>query len=303
MESLPDHHPDIAPGHKLSDFVRIGRRLQAAGIHTPDIIDAEPARGYALLEDMGDVSFAAALDEGENAPDLYAAATDVLIHLQTSFSENDLALPDYFKSHIHKGRRRVVDWYIPACRRTLNEDGLADSYMSAWHDIEKNLPPCPLGFVHSDYHAGNIMWLAEQKGMTRCGILDFQGGHWGPLPYDAVNLLRDARRDIPADIESNMLSRLTEKMNKRDAEYFRIWYDVLALQFHLRVIGQVIRLALKTEKTQHLKNIPRLQAYIRQEIKNPAFTPLYRWFTGQGIGFDEIVHLPGTESFIRPDAF
>ena len=29
-------------------------------------------------------------------------------------------------------------------------------------------------FVHRDYHAQNLLWLPERKGVARVGLIDFQ---------------------------------------------------------------------------------------------------------------------------------
>jgi aminoglycoside/choline kinase family phosphotransferase len=305
MEAVPDGGAIATPGHKLSDFIRISAYLRELGLATPAIFAADEANGYLLLTDFGDVSFKAAMTQGVTRDDLYALATDVLAHLRRQARAGDIDLPSYEASHVHTGRRRVVDWYMPAVRRARNDDGLAADYLRVWDAIEAGLPPCPRGFLHIDYHFENLMWRAGRDGLKRCGILDFQGAMTGPQPYDLANLLEDARVDVPAALRAAMLDRYCADMAHDDAAAFRAWYRILATQFHCRVIGQFIRLSVRDGKDRYLAHIPRVAAYIRDGLSDPVLAPLRDWFAGQGIDFS-VTAMPGAETvrpFIRDDAF
>jgi N-acetylmuramate 1-kinase len=294
MEAIPDHTKAFTPGHSVGAFLKIARALRQKNIHAPEIFAQDEQNGYVLLEDMGDVSVYAALENGEDPDVLYRAATDVLIHIKNNFRENKLSLPSYYESHVHKGRQRLVDWYIPATRSALNPDGLVESYLDAWKAVENSLPPCPQGFVHGDYHAQNLMRLDDDL-----GVLDFQGAMWGPLPYDLANLLEDIRRDIPADIRAAMLARYD------GGDDFAAWYRVLATQFHCRILGQTLRLAIAGNRPDFLKFIPRVQNYIREGLKNPVLAPLNQWMKSENINLEaEDCFDPETvRRFIRGDAF
>ena len=54
----------------------------------------------------------------------------------------------------------------------------------------------PQTLVHRDYHSRNLM-LTEANNP---GILDFQDAVIGPVTYDLVSLLEDARRDVEPDL-------------------------------------------------------------------------------------------------------
>jgi len=295
MEAIPDHTGAFTPGHRLSDFIRIGRFLHGIGIKTPEIIAMDEREGFLLLEDFGDITMADAFEKGGDKPSLYHAATDILIHLRDHIKKDDLALPLYQDSHVHKGRRRIVDWYLPAIRRTKNQDGLVESYLAAWDEIERNLPPCPMGFVHGDYHPQNMMVTA--KGL---GILDFQGAMWGPVPYDLANLLEDIRRDVPPFVRDEMIQHYMGK-----DFVLTQWYRVMATQFHCRILGQTLRLAIAGGRPDFLKFIPRVQNYIQHALMDPLLKPLADWMKRENVD----LHAQGcfdpsaVKPFIREDAF
>lgn len=298
MESVPDNSPLATPGHRLNDFIRLSAYLRHIGISTPEVFEADEADGYLLLEDFGDVSFKTALAQGASGrEDLYETATDILIWLRQNAKADDVALPDYYKSHVHTGRRRLIDWYVPAARGQSNPDGLVEDYLAVWDRIEQSLPPVPEGFLHIDFHFENLMYPK--------GVLDFQGAMKGPMPYDLANLLEDARMDVPADLRDRMIERYCRGMDANEKKNFQDWYRVLATQFHCRVMGQFIRLAVVGGKPRYLDMIPRVAGYVREGLKDPVLKPLADWFAAQKIDFAKVDGFDANaiRQNIRLDAF
>jgi aminoglycoside/choline kinase family phosphotransferase len=290
----------------MLDFVRISAYLRIIGLSTPQVFEVDDTNGYLLIEDFGDISFKAAMARGDcGANDLYALATDILAALRRRTSIDDIDLPSYEESHVHTGRRRAVDWYMPAVRGRINDDGLADDYLRVWNAIEAQLPPCPRGLLHIDYHFENLMWRGREEGLARCGILDFQGAMAGPSPYDLANLLEDARVTVPADLRAAMLDRYCADMTAEESAVFRAWYRILATQFHCRVIGQFIRLLVRDGKPRYIAHIPRVAAYIRDGLQDPVLAPLRGWFAEHSVDFTQ-TDIPPAEivrPLIRDDAF
>ncbi|MGB4057412.1 MAG: phosphotransferase [Alphaproteobacteria bacterium] len=290
MAILMDCSHGETPGHNFQDFIRLSKWLRGIGLHAPEIY--EEGDRFLIVEDFGNLSFKKAITP-ENAEDLYMLAADVLAHIQKQ--KEIPVLPDYYDSNVHKGHRRVIDWYVPCIRQKKNQDGLIGEYHAAWREIEKQMPPCPQGFVHADYHVENLMFLPQEKGIMRCGIIDFQGAMRGPLPYDLGNLLWDARADLSQDIRKEILGGY--------AEDFRLWTRILALQFHCRVIGQFIKMAAKDHKTGYLQYIPRVQNYIKAALAYEELKPLRLFFSDNGIAFDDRPTLENIRNLVAPDAF
>lgn len=305
MEAVPDGNAIATPGHNMRDFIRIGACLRTVGLHTPEIYDVDNEGGYLLLEDFGDTSFKKALAAGAGSEELYALATDVLSFLRDNIKPEDVALPRYYDSHVHTGLRRMIDWYFPAVRGERNADALAGEYLGVWREIEGRLPPCPQGFLHIDYHFENLMWLPREDGLMRAGILDYQGAMTGPLPYDLANLLEDARVDVGEDLRRAMLARYCERMGAAERETFENWYRVLATQFHCRVAGQFIRLAVRDGKDRYLAHLPRVARYLQEGLRHPVLQPLQQWFAAQKIdfGYAPSVEPEKVRKWIREDAF
>lgn len=296
MEALPDHIMSATMGHRVSSFVKVDKLLRKKGIHVPEIIALDEKEGFLLLEDFGDTTLHTAMQTATNQHDLYAAATDVLIDMRDKISLSDLHdFPKYKDSHIRKGMQRLVDWYVPATRREQNGDDLLASYLSAWEEVTAKLPPPPVGFIHGDFHPQNLMLLADGT----CGVLDFQDAMAGPLPYDLANLLENIRVDVPRDIYDAMMTRYGGDEN------FKVWFRIMATQFHCRIIGQVIRLAVLSDRTELLGYIPRVQNYLIEGLKDPVMAPLAAWMKREKVDLaaNDVFAPEKTKQFIRADAF
>ncbi len=307
MEAMPQDSPFRTPGHDLGDFVRLAGFLRARAISVPDLYEWDIADGYALLSDFGDVSFKTAAAQGETRrTDLYMLAADALadLHRKTAKDMPD-SLPDYHQSHVHHGRVRVIDWYMPQILAKRPDDALRRDYLAVWDTIERSLPPAPAGFLHVDYHFENLMWRADQKGLNRCGILDFQGAMRGPLPYDLANLAEDARMDLPDALRRAILDRYCRDMGQAEKDHFMVWYRVLATQFHCRIAGQFIRLALRDGKPRYLAFMPYVLGHLRRGLQDPVLAPLQTWFAQNGIVFTDRAWSMEDLSMdhVPPDAF
>lgn len=286
MHSLPDNHAQATIGHSLHDYIRLSQALRDRNIHAPEIFAVDEARGLLLMEDLGDE----AIDDAH-----ISCAIDLLIALREGFSQNTLSLPDYFSSHIHANHRRVVDWYVPSVLKRKIDDHTLPAYQAAWKKVEADLPPPLVGFVHADYARHNLRVMTEG-----CGVLDFQGAQWGPLAYDLVNLLEDGRCEMASDRKAAMKERYAAALSSRNRENFFQWYAVLSAQFHCRLAGQFIKLALMGGKPRYLTYLPLLQRYLHEELKNPLLAPVATFFKQNGISFEETI--APDKAFIRSDA-
>ena len=286
-------YPEITDETKaeLRQFIRIDHWLVEQGIKAPELYEEHVDKGYALMEDLGGTSFGKALKAGHDRTDLYTLATDALKHLRTCDAPD--YLPAFSESRIRANIRQLVDYYIPITRSQLNEKGLAQEYLDIWTQIEHSLPPCPQGFLHADYHLENLMLMEKQDGIKKCALIDFQDALNGPIPYDLVNLLEDARMDVPTDLSETLMSRYCEGMTMAEEEAFRLWYRVLGTQFHCRVIGLFIKLSAEQNRDDYLIHIERLQKYLKKHIKHPVLEPLKRWFDKEGLDFAPVKDLNG----------
>ncbi len=276
---------DCEAGAQLSSFINIGVWLNGVGLNAPEVLGVDKERGFLLLEDFGDISFKRAIEQGTPRQKLYALGVDILLHLKTQDCA-PLDLPNYRDSRVYGARGRVVDTYLPEVLGITVDEAMIAEYLDIWARIETRLAPCPMGFTHIDYHVENLMWRGGAAGLSRAGIIDYQGAVYGPLPYDLTNLLEDARIDVPDDLRECMLDRYCAGMSTEERVNFMAWYQVLAMQFHGRLLGQFIDLAKNDGKEQYLEYLPRVLGNFRRSLKQPLLSEVNDWFIAQGVDFN-----------------
>src|SRR3546814_8325137 len=75
------------------------------------------------------------------------------------------------------------------------------------------------------------MVVAGRSGIARCGLLDFQDAVIGPISYDLVSLLEDARRDVSPEVVTEMLARYQDALRPLiDRSAFAASYAALGAQ-------------------------------------------------------------------------
>lgn len=288
LHGIPDHDPRSIAGHKLESFINVAKYLRGLKLSVPEIYATDLGHGLILMEDLGSETIDILMSRGTaQEKDLYLLASSALKFLNVNALAPPLSLPNYFSSHIYIGKRRVLDWYIPARRQKRNPNEFEEGFASAWQEVEKNLPPPKLCFQHGDYHPGNLLYLPERTSLAKLGILDFQGALLGPSPYDLVNLLEDARKIVPPEAKFSAKNTFTTGFSLEEKESFELWYVVLSAHFHCRVIGQAISLAHKKNITRLMSLIPALEHYIVKDLAHTALKPLASWFHDAKIDFSQ----------------
>ncbi len=276
---------------ELRTFIKITEFLAGQGVKVPALLALDEALVCAQFEDLGDKSFGDLRRAGEEMAPYYTLATDVLKAIKDAPCPD--FLPAYHEGHIHYKRRQLVQYYLPvAAGRNYTQEQM-ESYLAAWEEIEKYLPPCPQGFLHVDYHLENLMWCPDEQGIRRCGLIDYQDAVCGPLPYDLLNLLEDARVDVPPELKAAMIERYCDDFDAGQKEAFRGWYDVLAAQFHSRVTGLFIMQAVENGRDDYLPHMPRMFKYMRSALEKPVMAPLKRWCAQERLDFASAKDLNG----------
>ena len=268
----------------LQSYLDVAGFLKKAGIRVPHIYAYDLDCGLAIIENLGEKSFGDAVKAGEDKAELYQRATEILVNIRKNAPSNDLNLKPYKETLIRDRLIQFVDFYMPAVTGMEITDNLRQEFQNVWAKIEKNLPKCPLGFCHADYHLENLIWCPEaQEGY---GLIDFQDAFWGFCGYDLLNLLEDARQTVPADIKAAMKDLYCQDMGVLERGIFEDWYSVLSAHFHCRVIGLFVKLHVERGMDQYLPHIPRLQAYIAENLKNPALSPLKEFIERHNISLE-----------------
>ncbi len=269
MDAPPDHE-DVRP------FVAIGRYLHARGYSAPEIRAADEDAGLLLLEDLGDDLYADALAAGADEEALYGAAVDLLVDLHGARPAG-LAVPAFDDARLHGEVDRLVEWFLPAAGGAEAPKAVHNAYTEAWAAVFPLARAVPEALVLFDYHTPNLIWLPGRGGLRRVGLLDFQDAVRGPLTYDLVSLLEDARRDVPEPLARAMVARYLDARPELDRAAFGAAYAIMGAQRNCRIIGTFARLWRRDGKAGYLVHMPRVWRYLERDLTHPALAPVKRW--------------------------
>ena len=261
----------------VGQFAKIARHLTAVGLKAPEIIDFDQEYGLLLLEDFGDDTFTRLIASGTDDTSLYPLAVDVLIALHSHPDAAAIDLPLYDRNLFIQEALLLTDWYAPVIRNNPTSAEMRHSYISIWQEILDSLPEPAHSLVLRDFHVDNLMRVPPGIGISGCGLLDFQDAVIGPMAYDLVSLLEDARRDINPNLVVSMIQRYHEAMPLLEVENFRSWYHVLGAQRHCKVAGIFLRLLLRDGKSDYVRHIPRVIHLLEQKFDVPELLPLRQW--------------------------
>ncbi|MGR3712847.1 MAG: aminoglycoside phosphotransferase family protein [Shimia sp.] len=263
MDAPPDKNEDVRP------FCKIANHLRDIGLSAPEIFTKDTAKGFLIIEDLGDDLFARIIPD---APDqerpLYEAATDVLLHIH-SHDAPDL---EPFDAPVMADMVDLAfSWYAHGADVLWDE--AFETFAPAFRKILNDTIAPPSVLMHRDYHAENLLWLPDRTGVAQVGLLDFQDAKLAHPAYDLVSLLQDARRDVPPALEAAMIARYVAASGQ-NAQDFNAAYHVLGAQRNLRIVGVFARLSMHFGKPHYVHMIPRVYAQLMRDIAHPALAPV-----------------------------
>lgn len=273
LMDAPPEKEDVRP------FVALARHLKGLGYSAPSVLAEDAARGLVLLEDFGDATYTRLLADGGNETALYELAIDVLadLHGRPPSEAIPEGLPPYDDDRLLAEADILIDYFVPAALGTSVAPEIADGYRDCWRALLPLARRVPETLVLRDYHVDNLIGLPDRPGIAACGLLDFQDAVAGPVTYDVVSLLEDARRDIPDTLVAAMREHYLAAFPGLDRDAFAASYAVLGAQRHCKVIGIFTRLCVRDGKSGYLQHIPRVWRLLERSVGHPALAPLKTW--------------------------
>jgi aminoglycoside/choline kinase family phosphotransferase len=270
LMDAPPPHEDVRP------FVQVAGMLRAHGLSAPEIFAEDRELGLLLIEDFGDDTYTRLIARGADEAELYALAVDTLVALQRAVTTAP-DLPPYDEDRLLAEAALLTEWYAPEMLGAPLSTDLREEYSALWQEaLALAALPGPT-LVLRDYHVDNLMLLPGRDGVQRCGLLDFQDALSGPVGYDLVSLLEDARRDVPAALRVAMTERYLAAFPGIDRGGFRRSAAILAAQRNAKIIGIFTRLWRRDGKPQYLGHIPRVWRLLEADLHEPALHKLQAW--------------------------
>ena len=255
----------------VTPFIRIAQHLQKLGFSAPAILARDDKNGLLLLEDFGDDLFSRLLDKKGNVEQLFTLATDVLIALHKHPQAVPPDLRAYHPEKMLEDIELFLEWH------PVSETGKAE-FRTVWQEILPVAHQVPTSLLLRDYHLANLMMLPERKGIRQAGLLDFQDAYQGPVTYDLVSLLEDARYDVPEQVKGKMLARYLAQLPKHERDSFETSMAILAALRHTRVLAIFERLSRHEKKHDYKKlHSPRVERLLHKALCHPTLAGVKRW--------------------------
>lgn len=261
-------------------FLALAQLLRRQGVHSPEIMAADPGQGFLLVEDMGDKLLFRVADNG-NADQLYPQAIDTLLQLHRC-PDNPGLIPRYDRALLRRELDIFSEWFVGKLLGYPPSETEQQLLNRLFIQLEDNALTQPQGFVHRDYHSRNL--LLRDDGQL--GVIDFQGALWGGVTYDLVSLLRDCYLRWPAEKVTEWALYYRQQaidMHRippvGETEFLR-WFDWLGLQRHIKVLGIFARLQLRDNKSGYLQDLPLVIRYTLEVAgRYPELQEFAAWFT------------------------
>jgi N-acetylmuramate 1-kinase len=257
----------------VAPFIRINQHLHQLGFSVPGILARDEQNGFLLLEDFGDDTFVRLLDRGSDAEKLFALATDVLIALH----QLPQAIPDGLRAYHPEKMLADIELFLDWCTPGISDAGRAE-FRTGWREVLPVAHQVPVSLLLRDFHVANLMLLPGREGVRQTGLLDFQDAYQGPITYDLVSLLEDARRDVADDLRQKMVARYLARSPALDRQTFETSMAILAALRHTRVLAIFERLSRRENKHDYKKlHSPRVEHLLQRALRHPLLSGVKQW--------------------------
>jgi len=255
------------------------------GLRVPRIFAKDDSYKYFLLEDLGNTSMLDAIANmnWEEKLKLYKSVLNELIKFQFEGIKGldlDVAWP------VSKFERQNILWdlnyfkyyFVKTHDSSFNEASLESDFQKFSKTL---LSTKSEFFLYRDFQARNIM-LKENEPW----FIDFQGGRQGPLQYDLVSLLYQAKANLSEDFRdllfnyyiSLLQSRSYENIDDFKSNYSNfIWFRIM------QVMGAYGYRGILQRKAHFLQSIPYviniIKVLLNEKNLGPEFPELNSVFS------------------------
>jgi aminoglycoside/choline kinase family phosphotransferase len=274
-------------------FIYFSKHFRTLGIAVPAIYCSDLDEDVYLIEDLGDQALLAYLLEeraatGSDFPEeieaYYQEALRKLAFLQIRGTEN-LDYSKCYPTSIFNQQSMLWDcnqfkyWYLQPTQTQFNEMALEADFQKLTAYL---MQAEQAFFMFRDFQARNIMIHQEEL-----FFIDYQGGRKGPLQYDVVSLLFQAKAAIPHEKRLQLLDfylNEVESLIEIDREQFKNYYYGFVLLRTMQVLGAYGFKGYYQRKAHFLTSIPfalRNLAWWMKEIDFPLEIPHLRLVFGR----------------------
>lgn len=246
-------------------FIYLSRHFHKMGLSVPEIYDVSPDSLTYLQEDLGDTSLYSILHSGD-AP--IKECMHLLAAIQFRGAEN-LNWEKCFP--IPQMDRRSIMWdlnYFKYCflkpsGTDFHEAELEDAF-EAFAELLLDPTSCPWAFMVRDFQSRNIMIKDSHP-----WLIDFQGGRFGPTPYDLASFLWQARAGFSNTFRNEMVDEYlaeAEKYTSINKNKFKHALKLFVTFRMMQVLGAYGFRGLIEGKAEFCTSIPTALHNLKEQI-------------------------------------
>ncbi len=278
----------------ISAVLAINEELRSRGFSAPETLASDAANGLALIEFLDGEVYGDRARQGKDMSEPMTAAVCLLADMAGSTWPQKADLPTggsyelarYDETALLIEVELLLDWFWPQAKGEEAGAEVREALLAIWRRLIGQLAREPEVWVLRDYHSPNLIWLPEREGVARVGLIDTQDAVLGSPAYDLVSMLQDARIDVPAGVEHELLDyycayrevAMADAGEVFDDAAFRRDYAVLGAQRATKILGIFVRLWRRDGKAQYLRHIPRVSRALESNLEHPELGELRAWY-------------------------
>ena len=206
---LGSHNPDIK--ENIAHYVFTGHFVKK-GLPVPKILAKDEQNKYFILQDAGNNTlFDLLMRDGlsREVKGYYFQTMEDVVRFQTEgINGLDLSVafpaPEFNAESIHWDLNYFKYYFVKTNAIVFDEQLLEDDFNAF---AQKLLNAESSFFMFRDFQARNIM--VNDGKLT---YIDFQGGRKGPLQYDVVSLLYQAKANLPQSFKDELLEHYLTRL-------------------------------------------------------------------------------------------
>ncbi len=254
----PDHEENRA-------FISFTRSFRSIELPVPELYATDEDNGVYLMEDLGDSTLFAVLDEARDAEggrfpaSMTSVYRDVIAWLPR-FQVEGHRVVDYTAAYPHaEFDRRSITWDLNYFKYHFLKLAHVPFHEARLERDFETLTAVLLGvsrefFLYRDFQSRNVMLTANGP-----RFIDYQGGRRGALPYDVASLLYDAKAAIPEAVRDELLQHYLEQLESLiavDREEFMTAYRGFVVARIAQALGAYGYRGFFERKPRFLRSVP-----------------------------------------------
>ena len=262
-------------------FISIARQMRVQGLPAPEVCAVSDDHMRYLQEDLGDTSLFGLLMEAqkrggynESDMELLRSVMRMLPDIQWRTAESF----DFTACHPSPElNHRGIQWdlhyfkycFLKATGMEFDEERLEDDFGHLATILLKENDGC---FMYRDFQSRNIM-IREGKPW----LIDFQGGRRGPIEYDLVSFLWQARARFTPEMRQELITEYIHsaiRYRSFDEKIFNQRLQYFVLFRTLQVLGAYGYRGYFERKSHFVQSIPMAIDNLRSLLDENDFTNL-----------------------------